>query len=664
MRKFVPVVAVLGCVLVAGGVIGAGGQEPVTVDGLAGDWTGSEYWYTDPQGDVERVNKGQPFAPLPEDDLLSYGFREDGTNFYAMLKPGRMPAPGMRYHYRIQALLKVNGRWKQVFAVRWASRESGGNGLELRNLQTWKDLPEQPVPGALFAGRECFEARIPLAALKGLPVRTRIEPAIWHHFRNACDGGSLQLLDISRQTVRYMLDLRPLPDRPPQITVHYTGFTADRACLQFGDKPVNTAPGIRIGRYSARTAGGGFLSTALLGNRLVVANGTVRDFTVQYELPVNQTASDRGKGFFDFYNTVCYLGNVGWTFLRDNENTSRSHAFTVVAPAGWTTVTPWGVGNEPSGIRDSNRFYEATYVSGNVEFREENIGGTVERIVLDRRFSADERRQLFENGFRIYRFVKTGFGAPGPPVHLSVFVKALEDGYWQHGNESGPSHAEPIRSLRFAWDVQEHRVFHTYNCFPPTGLSWTSTWLEEGPNMYCSELVLMHLRQVDPFRKLRSIYRDKYLPGRARYDISLAGNTRDRSNWEREEYLTYYKGTLLAFLLDREIRLASKRKGTIGEVHRRLYDRYGNRNGRITDVEFIRYCSTVAGKDLSPFFTRYVYGTAALPLDVLLADPDMDGLCTAVEELLGTDPLKKDTDGDGIDDMQAYLTGKVTLDRW
>jgi len=48
----------------------------------------------------------------------------------------------------------------------------------------------------------------------------------------------------------------------------------------------------------------------------------------------------------------------------------------------------------------------------------------------------------------------------------------------------------------------------------------------------------------------------------------------------------------------------------------------------------------------------------------VLKDQDGDKLSYAEEKILGTDPSKADTDGDGVSDYDEYLSGSAVIRKY
>lgn len=150
----------------------------------------------------------------------------------------------------------------------------------------------------------------------------------------------------------------------------------------------------------------------------------------------------------------------------------------------------------------------------------------------------------------------------------------------------------------------------------------------------------------------------------------------DLSNiWEDNNELYFQiaedKTTLVAFLLDREIRNISFNNLNIDDFTKYLYDNYWMVH--LNDSEKLLALNTFINFDFTNFFDRYIFGLEKLPLDDYLRDDDGDGLLNFTEDDLGTNREISDTDGDGVNDALEnyyYLTDPLNssscpnLEKW
>ncbi|SDL99157.1 Predicted metalloprotease, contains C-terminal PDZ domain [Catalinimonas alkaloidigena] len=85
---------------------------------------------------------------------------------------------------------------------------------------------------------------------------------------------------------------------------------------------------------------------------------------------------------------------------------------------------------------------------------------------------------------------------------------------------------------------------------------------------------------------------------------------RPDENSQNSQVTYYTQGAVMAMLLDLTILHETNGQKTLDDAMQTLYNRYYKQLGRgYTDEEFMRAISETAGKDLSAFFSQYVFGT-------------------------------------------------------
>lgn len=84
--------------------------------------------------------------------------------------------------------------------------------------------------------------------------------------------------------------------------------------------------------------------------------------------------------------------------------------------------------------------------------------------------------------------------------------------------------------------------------------------------------------------------------------------------------ISYYdKGEVVNFLLDLEIRGASKGAKSLDDVMRQLYDEFAKKGRNFTPEDYQKVSELMAGKSLEDFFAKYVRGRAELDYDASLS---------------------------------------------
>ncbi|MEM6730089.1 MAG: PDZ domain-containing protein, partial [Myxococcota bacterium] len=151
-----------------------------------------------------------------------------------------------------------------------------------------------------------------------------------------------------------------------------------------------------------------------------------------------------------------------------------------------------------------------------------------------------------------------------------------------------------------------------------------SLWVAEGITSFYDDLIVHRAglsTETEYFEALsRSMEAVMSSPGRLRQSLTVSSYDAWIKLYRRDENfvnsgISYYtKGALVAWLLDAEIRRASAFKKSLDDVMRLAYRRYSGECG-YTESQFREVVDEVAGKDLAPFFERYVDGTADLDFE-------------------------------------------------
>ena len=196
-------------------------------------------------------------------------------------------------------------------------------------------------------------------------------------------------------------------------------------------------------------------------------------------------------------------------------------------------------------------------------------------------------------------------------------------GRWRDGDERG----------RQRWlGLVSHELFHAWNVkrLRPAALgpfdyeneNYTrSLWFVEGLTSYYGPLLLRRARLIDDQQLLdglsRAIERTQKTEGR--HVRSLADSSFDA--WikfyrpdenSRNTSVDYYgKGQVVGFLLDAEIRRATRNEGSLDKVMRLAYERFSGERG-FTPQDIRDVVAEVAGRNLGDFFDRFIDGTDEL----------------------------------------------------
>ncbi|HEY7378005.1 MAG TPA: M61 family peptidase [Steroidobacteraceae bacterium] len=284
-------------------------------------------------------------------------------------------------------------------------------------------------------------------------------------------------------------------------------------------------------------------------------------------------------------------------------------------------------------------------------------GGVAHEIAVTGRHDADLDR-LASDLARVCRWHIELFDGPGarPPFDRYLFqITAVGDGYGGLEHRSSTSlicrrDELPARGVPAIGDeylnllgLASHEYFHSWNvkrikpaAFTPYDLTRENytrlLWAFEGITSYYDDLALARSGVIEPARYLellgRAITTVLRTPGRRRQSIADSSFDawikfyRPDENTPNAVVSYYVKGSLVALALD--LTLRRERAGSLDDVMRALWERYGGRSVGVPEDGIERIASEVAGRDLRDFFARYVHGTEDPPLDAWLADFGID----------------------------------------
>ncbi len=187
--------------------------------------------------------------------------------------------------------------------------------------------------------------------------------------------------------------------------------------------------------------------------------------------------------------------------------------------------------------------------------------------------------------------------------------------------------------------LASHEYFHVWNvkrikpaAFVPYDLTREAytrqLWAFEGFTSYYDDLTLVRCGLVEPERYLELLGRTitSVLRGPGRHTQSVSESSFDAwiKYYRQDEnspnaVVSYYaKGALVGCALDLTLRRDGK--ASLDDLMRALWERYGRAGIGVPEDAIPSLASELAGRDLAPFFARYVDGTEDPPLRELLAD--------------------------------------------
>lgn len=357
----------------------------------------------------------------------------------------------------------------------------------------------------------------------------------------------------------------------------------------------------------------------------VVAKGQARFVHVEYLLTLNYYAHDLVDGYLGYAGSAYVISWAGWVFLLPEEyqpNPSyRTIRVTFSTPSGWEVATPWAKQADGSFIdTDAYHFQRSTFGVGPYDVRTQLVDGTLVTVAMNDGFNSRSRDQLALYSFATFDYVFKLFRIRILERYLVIYVTIPARGRSLVGLlEASDSQGIGYYPTFDAGMIQEfeHRVFHTWNAFPPFGMAHRSNeelWFVEGTNVYYEkatvDLGITKATRTQFLRYPLSFYLNEIVG--TKNDIPLARVSLDQSYpvWR----LPYWKGALVSFMLDELIKKLSDGKLSLADLLATMYERFRDRKCCFSNRDIITIVRQLTGVDLWRFFQAYIYGTDRLPL--------------------------------------------------
>ena len=362
--------------------------------------------------------------------------------------------------------------------------------------------------------------------------------------------------------------------------------------------------------------------------------------TIQYEVALNIMSSTSYQPEYVSYVGDDYGvldGSVLFLAPQDFHTTGKI-AIHLGLPPGWHAITPWDVEHADRLFRAESveEVVDSVFCIGQFQFAKRHLGEHEIYIVrcgveesssyLDRK--ADEIVRIFED------YVKR-FGDFPFKRYLAVFAGPTSHRHYIHGSAHSVGFAGPVN---VDYTFVAHEIFHVWNGGVIKQKSDYEGWFKEGFTQYYGYLTPYRVGLYSKKRFLRHLKKD-YEGYLNRYgtedDMAL---TRVKEELAREEghyqpesarlWTMYYKGALVASLMDDEIRKRTNGLGSLDDIMRYIFHEFRDR--RYSSEDVLETLNTVTGQDFTQFFSDFVYGKAKLPM----ASDSMDETEKPAENLL------------------------------
>ena len=353
---------------------------------------------------------------------------------------------------------------------------------------------------------------------------------------------------------------------------------------------------------------------------------------VEFDYVANVLALNQAKitGTYAFFTgTQLFLEPVG------HRNASSLVRF--VVPSGWRIASALAETSDPAVYTapDYDALVDAPTWLGAFESVPFDVDGKPHFFVFGAgsHFSADTMRWQAEQLATVVRTAAAIFG--GLPYDKYLFFQLPDTaesdaaGALEHGNSfvgcCGPADLGADR-------YTAHEFFHLWNVkrIRPAELSpYDYARPVETPSLWVSEGVSEYYGGLIAYRA--GLQTDTAFIGALRLTMTSIASKEERlfvspsdasmATWRGylHEPVSYYRtGEILGALLDLSIIRDTQGRRGLDDVMRLLYHQFFRRNRGFTPDDLARTVSSIAGRDYTDFFRRYVSGLDTLPFDSIL----------------------------------------------
>jgi predicted metalloprotease with PDZ domain len=331
-------------------------------------------------------------------------------------------------------------------------------------------------------------------------------------------------------------------------------------------------------------------------------------------------------------------------------------------PAGWRVINGRSEASDQTFWRYPN--YEIlidnpTEIGADWSLDQFSVSGKTYRVVIHSR--ADDvslKSRLIRDLQKIVTAEVAMWGAPEFDRYTFLFHFAADDRSYD-----GMEHLTSTQIIRggamsdpntydAAVESAAHEFFHAWNVkrLRPVELGpwdWTrpantgSLWIAEGLTQYYGTMMMRRAGLWDDSRTYRDLERTitevENSPGTqlmSAEDASLfapfmdADVFRQHNNFNNTTISYYTKGEMIGLILDLTIRQRSGGRRSLDDVFKQMYEEfylkapnatYYLRGRGYTQEDFVRVLSSVAGSDMTGFYTRFIRGVETLPYDEAFA---------------------------------------------
>lgn len=392
----------------------------------------------------------------------------------------------------------------------------------------------------------------------------------------------------------------------------------------------------KVEDLSARTPGGKTLKVEQpTKNRWIISTDDAKKILVSYKLKCDSRSVTT-----NWVGEEMAVLNGAATFLTLVENSPRPHDIQLVLAANWKQSMT-GLDAAPDGkanhyrAADFDTLVDSPIIAGNLEIHEFDVAGSKHFVVNAGDFAGWDGKRAAADLEKLVKEHRRMWGFLPFQRYLFLCVFRRGAGGLEHSNSTlltANATAMRLPASYLSWLVfVSHEYFHAFNVkrLRPVELGpfdyekeprTAGLWVAEGITCYYDALLTCRAGLASPkdflARLSGTIARLQKSPGRLEQTLEQASLDVWTSSFSglggSSKTVSYYvKGPVVAFLLDSEVRRATKGAKTLDDVMKLAYQRYSGAKG-FTSEQFRKIAEEVTGVDLRAWFKRTINSTEEL----------------------------------------------------
>lgn len=374
------------------------------------------------------------------------------------------------------------------------------------------------------------------------------------------------------------------------------------------------------------------------------AAGRPQSLTVFYRVYANELATqtshlDATHAYFNGASLFMYPSNISGA--KDLPYQVRFQLEGVTA--NWRVSSPLALAPDAAGWYTAPNYdvlIDSPTEIGTHRLIEFKVRDKVHRVALwgdadisDKQLG-DDLAKIVEEGAKIFG------GLPYDHYLFIIGVQPFIGGGTEHLNSNvsltRPDSFKTKRGYQGFLGLESHEYFHCWNVkrIRPVALGpfdyqrevyTNNLWVSEGFTSYYGDLLLRRAGLTNSMDYLTGLSQTiagyRQAPGRKQQSATTASFNAWIKHYRPDENspnttMSYYtSGELLGLVFDLEIRSRTSNSKSLDDVMRLLMEKYGQPKPGFTDAELKAAFESVAGADLTEFFTKYVYGTADIDFE-------------------------------------------------